>query len=160
MSSSIKQAASGDLELSLPSVRHVFTSSSYRYEKKHQDSLQMYKNIHRLTYFPLDTMTPSTTVTHNPRSLLLQVLFAKTNAYKYSFLPQSTSNKTGACTGHKYRCQVYSSVHSPSMVCTQGGVQRESRCQERKIIQTDVYSYSSLLATHKYYLYKSIIRKL
>ena len=46
----------------------------------------MYKIIHGLMYFPpVDVVTPSTTVTHNPRSLLLQEPFAQTNAYKYSF---------------------------------------------------------------------------
>ena len=48
--------------------------------------------LHGLMYFPPDIVTPSTTVTHKPRSLLLQEPFAWTNAYKNSFLPRSTSN--------------------------------------------------------------------
>jgi len=37
----------------------------------------LYKIIHGLMYFPPDIVTPSTTVTHNPRSLLLQEPFAR-----------------------------------------------------------------------------------
>jgi len=51
----------------------------------HIDLCLMYKIIHGLMYFPPDIVTPSTTVTHNPRSLLLQEPFARTNAYKNSF---------------------------------------------------------------------------
>ena len=58
----------------------------------HIDLCLMYKIIHGLMYFPPDIVTPSTTVTHNPRSLLLQEPFARTNAYKNSFLPRSISN--------------------------------------------------------------------
>ena len=50
------------------------------------------QNYSRAHVFPSDIVTPSTTVTHNPRSLLLQEPFAQTNAYENSFLPQSTPN--------------------------------------------------------------------
>ena len=51
----------------------------------HIDLCLIYKIIHGLMYFPPDIVTPSTTVIHNPRSLLLQEPFARTNAYKNSF---------------------------------------------------------------------------
>jgi len=63
---------------------HLPTLTQHRL---HIDLCSMYKIIHGLMYFPPDVVTPSTTVTHNPRSLLLQEPFAWTNAYKNSFLP-------------------------------------------------------------------------
>ena len=48
------------LHLSTPTQRRL-----------HIDLCLMYKIIHGLMYFPPDIVTPSTTVTHNPRSLLL-----------------------------------------------------------------------------------------
>ena len=79
-------------EAYIPSASNKLHLPTLTQHRLHIDLCLMYKIIHGLMYFPPDIVTPSTTVTHNPRSLLLQEPFARTNAYKNSFLPRSTSN--------------------------------------------------------------------